>query len=271
MADSRYPLEEEIAAAMARWEVQAQAQIEAWHADYDGHLQRVSRHFTDVGVDITHVWQGQGNPLREVRTSKDVDGVVIDYGIALERTRLDREWRDIERSPAYQAHLREQEPYVPTLAEQQAYEDRVYERMEARAHAGETMEEEAEEEFARQEQAFDENQLRIAAREPLSAPDVETWDEYPPISRDAIVVDASTPQMEEGFQALLAQMDARLDAAIAEAPVVAPLSPAARIAAEAAAIRQARTQEQAFDESQLRFAAREPRTPPRRGDYGYDR
>ena len=94
--------------------------------------------------------------------------------------------------------------------------------------------------FERQEQAFDENQLRRAAGEPLSAADMDTWehpfafptlaeqqayedrpyDEMEEMERrlpdDVTLVDTSNPQMEEGFQALLARLDARLDALVQE-------------------------------------------------------
>ena len=110
----------------------------------------------------------------------------------------------------------------------------------------------AEQRFAEQEQAFDENHIRRAAREPMSAADVDTWEhpfEFPPVAEqqayedrlhneredrahfgeetgrslpyDAILVDTSNPEMEEGFQALLARLDQRLEALVHETDVEA--------------------------------------------------
>ena len=85
-------------------------------------------------------------------------------------------------------------------------------------------------EFERQELAYDESQLRIAAGEPPpweqacedrpydlmeeQAHDGEEMERRLPY--DTIVVDTSNPTMEEDFQALLARMDQRLDALVKE-------------------------------------------------------
>ena len=47
-------------------------------------------------------------PLQEVRTQKDLEGITTDFRQAVEMTKDDREWRDVEQTPEYQAWEREQ-------------------------------------------------------------------------------------------------------------------------------------------------------------------
>ena len=41
--------------------------------------------------------------MLEVRTQKDLEGITTDFRQAVEMTKDDREWRDVEQTPEYQA------------------------------------------------------------------------------------------------------------------------------------------------------------------------
>ena len=58
-------------------------------------------------MDINHVWQGVGQPLREVRTPATWTASQRMMARATAMTKEDREWRAIEQTPAYQAWERE--------------------------------------------------------------------------------------------------------------------------------------------------------------------
>jgi hypothetical protein len=234
-----------------------EAQIQSWHMEREELLARVERRFANVGVESTHIWQGPDQPLREIRTAKDVEGVKEDFIRATEMTREDREWRAVEQTPAYQAWEREQnrpvhEPDADERgwqAEQRFYaeqdpasqwyrEDLYHGQMGPDVLADYHRTAEEERLGALEEMAFDEAQFRRAAQEPMSAADIDNWEptlaeqqayEDRPydameerahfgeeqrlgLPADAILVDTSNPQMEEGFQALLARLDQRLDA-----------------------------------------------------------
>ena len=95
--------QQQLAHLQTRLDVLAQQQIQAWHLDRERLLQRAAMRFGNVGVDITHVWQGVGQPLQEVRTQKDLEGITTDFRQAVEMTKDDREWRDVEQTPEHQA------------------------------------------------------------------------------------------------------------------------------------------------------------------------
>ena len=267
MAEQRW--QQEIANLQTRLEVLAQHYIQAWHQERERLLQRTARRFEHVGVDTTHHWQGMGQPLREVRTQKDLEGITADFQQAVAMTKDDREWRDVEQTPAYQAWERERnlpihEPDADELGWQE--EQRFYAEQDPTSQwyredlyhgepgpdvaidrAEQEMRQRDEVEFERQELAYDESQLRIAAGEPRSMGDFGNWEhpfEFPTeaeqqayedrpydlmeerthggeemersLPYDTIVVDTSNPTMEEDFQALLARIDQRLDALVRE-------------------------------------------------------
>ena len=105
MAEHRW--QQEITQLQQRLETLAQRDIQAWHAEREAMLSRAERRFENIGVDITNVWEGANQPLREVRTQKDLEGIKEDLTTAIARTKEDREWRDVEQTPAYQAWERE--------------------------------------------------------------------------------------------------------------------------------------------------------------------
>jgi len=100
-------LSDRLAEFQARLTTQAEAQIQQWHAERTALLDRAISRFEHVGIDITHHWQGVGQPLHEVRIQKDLDGIQADLAQALAMTTEDREWRDVEQTPEYQAWERE--------------------------------------------------------------------------------------------------------------------------------------------------------------------
>jgi hypothetical protein len=113
MADDA--LDETLRDAQEQFLTQAQEQIDTWHADRELLIRSAEIRFANVGIDINHLWQGEGKgqTFREVRTPKDVDGWKEDFLSAIEQTKDDREWRDIEQSPAYQAWEREKDRPFP--------------------------------------------------------------------------------------------------------------------------------------------------------------
>ena len=251
----------------ARLEDLAQQHIQAWHVERQGMLDRTEHRLANIGVDITHVWDSREQPLREVRTPKDLPGILEDVARFTEMTKEDREWRDVEQTPEYQAWERERnrpihEPDADELgwqaeqrfyAEQdpnsQWYREDLYHGEPGPDVAIDLAEAEmrrqaAEQRFAEQEEAFDESQLRLAAGEPLSAADVDNWEHpfaFPTEAKQQayedrpydlmeerahgigsedtpvyVEIDTTNPEMEEGFQALLARLDQRLEALVKE-------------------------------------------------------
>jgi len=216
--------QEQLTHLQARLEGFAQAQIQSWHMEHDKLLRRAESRFEDVGVEMHHVYEGPGQPLREVRTPKDLDGMTEDFAQATARTREDREWREVEQTPAYQAWERERtrpihEPDADELgwqAEQRFYaeqdpasqwyrEDLYHGQMGPDVLADYHRTAEEERLGALEEMAFDEAELRRAIQEPIREVEVEPWGDF-------IEIDTSNPQMEEGFQAFLARLDQRLEA-----------------------------------------------------------
>jgi hypothetical protein len=181
-------------------------------------------------------WQAEGRFYQEQDPQSEWYRADLYHGEMGPDVRADYErTREEERLGAVEEQARAMREWTP--------EERAQYRQEWSADR----QRERELEFERQEQAFDESQLRIAAGEPMSAADVDTWDhpfEFPTSAEqqayedrpyneseerahggeemerslpyDAILVDTSNPEMEEDFQALLARLDQRLEALVHE-------------------------------------------------------
>jgi hypothetical protein len=183
---------------------------------------------------------------------------------ALQQSRMSREPRAEERQtwdagdPDYLGWQAEQRFYAEQDPTSQWYRADLYHGEPGPDVAIDLAEEEMrrreqELEFARQELAFDEAQIRRAAGEPLSAADVDNWEHpfdwptqaeqqayedrpydlmeerahgsdsedgewgaRPEDAPEYVVIDTTKPEMEESFQALLDRLDQRLDALVKE-------------------------------------------------------
>ena len=201
----------------ARLEDLAQQQIQAWHQERAYLMTRAQSQVAAVtGMHL--------NDRRAVeRNMAELEQFIM-------QTQGNREVREQEQSPEYQAWEHEQAQIARdewAIAQAQGWA--------------------AEQRFAEQELAFDEDQLRRAAGEPLSAADVDNWEhpfDWPTqaeqqayedrpydlmeerahfgeemqraLPYDAILLDTTNPMMESDFQALLTRLDQRLEALIKE-------------------------------------------------------
>jgi hypothetical protein len=207
----------------ARLEDLAQQQIQTWQMERQAMLDRTEHRFADVGVDIDYAWVGHEPHLEEVRTPKNLQGILQDVARFTEQTKEEREWRDVEQTPEYQAWERERnrpihEPDADELgwqAEQRFYaeQDPQSEWYRADLYHGEPgpdvaidlaeaemRRQAAAQRFAAQELAFDEAQLRLAEGEPLSAADMDHWEHpfaFPTAAEQQAYEDRPYDLMEE--------------------------------------------------------------------------
>jgi hypothetical protein len=91
---------EQLPDLQARLTAQAEAQIHTWYMERMALLQHAIGLVAQVGVEITHHWQGANHPMGEVRTQKDPRGIQDDMARALALITEAREGRDMDQAPA---------------------------------------------------------------------------------------------------------------------------------------------------------------------------